>query len=221
MVAVAAAFFALIFTQPVFRTGIAGFIPAVLFVVMPLAALAFVAGSGWKALFRSLRAADFGWMALFFVLNWVVTIIVGFLAVQFFDAQANPAGQKVAAASDIEQVLFFAKTAVQLFGEELFTILPFLALLYWLAARHGMGRKMAVVLASIAVAAVFAAVHLPTYRWNVPHAFVALVPIRLVLLLPYIMTKNIWVSTGTHILNDWAIFGLPLLIGGQASQGGG
>ena len=34
---------------------------------------------------------------------------------------------------------------------------------------------------------------------------------RLILLLPYIMTKNIWVSTGAHILNDWTLFIIALL----------
>lgn len=43
-----------------------------------------------------------------------------------------------------------------------------------------------------------------------------LVPIRIVLLLPYVITRNIWVSTGAHILNDWAIFGLGMLPGSAA-----
>jgi hypothetical protein len=28
---------------------------------------------------------------------------------------------------------------------------------------------------------------------------------RMVLTLPWILTKNIWVSTGAHIINDWLI----------------
>jgi membrane protease YdiL (CAAX protease family) len=34
---------------------------------------------------------------------------------------------------------------------------------------------------------------------------------RLVLTLPWIMTKNIWVSTGAHIVNDWLLFLMGLL----------
>jgi len=30
---------------------------------------------------------------------------------------------------------------------------------------------------------------------------------RLVLTLPWILTKNIWVSTGAHIINDWLLLG--------------
>ena len=212
LLAVAAAFFALILLPAIFHGGLIGLIPAILFVVIPLLALARVAGRGWKALFRTLRAADFVWMFAFFVLNLVVTLVVGYVVTALFDAHANPAGSTVAAASTVERVFFFIRTGIQLFGEELLTILPFLALLYWLVAHRGMGRKPAVILAAISAAIVFALVHLPTYQWNLPQALVGLVPVRLVLLTPYIMTKNIWVSTGTHILNDWAIFGLPTLL---------
>jgi uncharacterized protein len=34
---------------------------------------------------------------------------------------------------------------------------------------------------------------------------------RLVLTLPWILTKNIWVSTGAHIFNDWLLFSMGLL----------
>jgi membrane protease YdiL (CAAX protease family) len=40
---------------------------------------------------------------------------------------------------------------------------------------------------------------------------------RMVLTLPWIMTKNIWVSTGAHIINDWSLFGLALLGAGLAT----
>jgi membrane protease YdiL (CAAX protease family) len=32
-----------------------------------------------------------------------------------------------------------------------------------------------------------------------------------VLTLPWILTKNIWVSTGAHIINDWSLFGIGML----------
>lgn len=34
---------------------------------------------------------------------------------------------------------------------------------------------------------------------------------RLILTLPYVKTKNIWVSTGAHVLNDWLFFSLTIL----------
>jgi len=41
---------------------------------------------------------------------------------------------------------------------------------------------------------------------------------RLVLTLPYVMTKNIWVSTGAHIINDWTLFGGAMLLMGLAAR---
>ena len=29
----------------------------------------------------------------------------------------------------------------------------------------------------------------------------------------YLFSRNLWVSTGAHLLNDWALFGLALLLG--------
>ena len=40
---------------------------------------------------------------------------------------------------------------------------------------------------------------------------------RLVLTLAYVLTKNIWVSAGAHILNDWAIFGVTVFADADAA----
>jgi hypothetical protein len=42
-------------------------------------------------------------------------------------------------------------------------------------------------------------------------SFVIIGSARLVLSLAYMKTKNLWVSTGAHILNDWSLLGLSLL----------
>lgn len=218
MIAVAAGFYALTALQQVFPSGLAGFIPAIAFVAIPLGVLAFFAGSAWTALFRRMRRVDWLLIVAFFVLNWIVTIVVGMLAVALFDAQANPAGSILAGAGLIDRVLFFAKAIVQLLGEEIFTILPFLAILTWLVST-GISRTVAIIIAALVASAIFALVHLPTYQWNWGQCLVALAPIRVVLLLPYLITKNIWVSTGVHVANDWAIFGLPFLLGGSEAVG--
>lgn len=41
---------------------------------------------------------------------------------------------------------------------------------------------------------------------------------RLVLTLPWIMTKNIWVSTGAHIANDWLLFSVTLFGAGLMNK---
>jgi membrane protease YdiL (CAAX protease family) len=66
----------------------------------------------------------------------------------------------------------------------------------------------------------FAAEHLPTYDWNVVQALRGVGVARLILTLPYIMTKNLWVSTGAHVLNDWIIFSVSLLGTSMADSAG-
>lgn len=215
LASVAVAFFALIGTQPMFHSGLFGFIPPVLFVLIPLGAIAAVGGPGAPlALFRSLRGKDIGIILLFFVLNAIATVAVGTLITGLFHTAMNPAGSLLASASGVDKVLFFGWTGVQLLGEEIFTILIFLAALALLG--RSMSRKVALCFAALVAAIIFAMVHLPTYQWNVGQALVGLVPIRLVLLLPYIITRNIWTSTGVHVLNDWTIFGLSAVAGSDA-----
>jgi len=48
--------------------------------------------------------------------------------------------------------------------------------------------------------------HLPTYDWNVVQCFAVIGTARLVLTAAYLRTRNLWVSYGAHILNDWSIF---------------
>ncbi|KEP68850.1 peptidase [Thioclava dalianensis] len=216
LASVALAFTALIQAQQMFNTGVATFIPSLLFVLIPLVTLGLV--GGWQApsaLFRPLRRRDFLLIIGFLVLNWIVTIIVGLLIVGMFQGLANPAVERVAGASGADRAIYFGATAIQLLGEEILTILPFLAFLTLL--NGALARKTALALAALGAAVIFALVHLPTYQWNVPQALVGLVPIRLVLLLPFIITRNIWVSTGVHILNDWAIFTMTMIGGPDAA----
>lgn len=204
------AFVVLMAAQQWFQSGFAAFIPALLFTVIPLAALAAVAGlRAPLALFRRLRRKDGLLMLGFFILNAVATVLLGLLVTQLFQAAANPAGDKVAAAAALDRILFFGWTAVQLLGEEVFTILPFLAFLAYLDRK--LPRKSAIAAAALGAAVIFALIHLPTYQWNLSQALVGLVPIRIILLMPFLITRNICVSAGTHILNDWAIFSLSMI----------
>ena len=84
----------------------------------------------------------------------------------------------------------------------------------------GLGLVAVVVIAMLLVAVLFAAAHLHTYGWNVAQALMGVGTARIILLLPYIITKNIWVSTGAHILNDWAMFGVSILSTAAATTGG-
>jgi membrane protease YdiL (CAAX protease family) len=109
------------------------------------------------------------------------------------------------------RIAFFSKTIPQLFGEEVVTLLPFLAVLQGLSHRFGVERKGAIIGAWVISSVLFGLIHLPTYDWNLVQCIVVIGSARMVLTLPWILTKNIWVSTGAHIINDWLLFGITLL----------
>ena len=77
----------------------------------------------------------------------------------------------------------------------------------------GLSRRGAILLAWVASALAFATAHLPTYDWNVVQCLVGIGAARLVLTLPYIMTKSLWVSAGAHIIYDWTLFAIVALVG--------
>jgi membrane protease YdiL (CAAX protease family) len=212
MAAVVAGFLALIAPIPFFAGGIGQFIPAVLFFAIPLAALAFVTPAHWTAIFRKIRIRDIGWMVAFALLNLAITISIGLVVIKQFGTSGNPAVAGLAALPASETALFFLKTIPQLFGEEVLSILPFLALLSLFYTRMNFSRRSAVLCAWLIIALLFGAAHLPTYNWNFFQCIIVIGGARLVLMLPYIMTKNILVSTGTHILNDWALFYMAVFL---------
>ncbi len=164
--AVAVAFAMLIAPVPFFRGGLGQFVPRILFPGIPLVALAYVAPRNWTAIFRRVRGRDVAWMFGFALLNIAATIAIGVLTSLFFAVEAN-AGYATLGDSPLSgQILFFLSTALQLLGEEVFTILPFLAMMWFLFSRMGLPRKTSIAVAWLASAFLFGSIHLPTYDWN-------------------------------------------------------
>ncbi|MEZ5906071.1 MAG: CPBP family glutamic-type intramembrane protease [Geminicoccaceae bacterium] len=206
MAAVLAAYLMLILPPPFLRGTFSGFVPALLYALVPLAALALVAGRHWRALFRPIRGRDILLMIGFALLNLLVTLGTGLLILRLTETTANAAMQAVATVGGLDRALLYVRAAPQLLGEELMSVLPFLALLTWLCGRRGLSRRAGIALATLAVAVLFAAAHLPTYGWNVVQALLGVGVARIVLLVPFILTRNVLVCTGAHILNDWLFF---------------
>ncbi|ALE06424.1 peptidase [Arthrobacter sp. ERGS1:01] len=186
-------------------------VPRFLFAAIPLAALVAFTGHHWKALFKKLAPADYLNMVFFWLLNLAVSGIVGLVVMAIFGANANPATNGLLDGGPAQIISFYVGTGVQLLGEELFTILPFLAVMYLLFTKAKLSRNTSVILAWLITAAWFGAAHLPTYGWNFAQAFLVIGAARLVLTLAYIRTKNILVSLGAHVLNDWTIFTIALV----------
>ena len=187
------------------------FIPAVLFFAIPLGALIQVTPQHYKAIFARVHFNDVLYMFGFALLNLLVSIGVSLLVTKLFGTNSNPAIAGLVDLTDFEKILFFLKTIPQLFGEEIFTILIFLALLSFASNKLNISRKKAILIAWLFSSILFALIHLPTYNWNFLQCILVIGSARMVLTLAYMFSKNIWVSTGTHIINDWVIFGIVIL----------
>jgi len=194
------------------------FVPAVLMPGIPLLALAYVAPDHWKAIFGKVRGREVKLMVGFALLNIVVSMSIGALVLAFSVTTPNAATAQLGGLDLAGRIAFFAKTIPQLFGEEVITLLPFLALLQVFSKSFGIGRKEAIIGAWLITAMIFGLIHLPTYDWNLIQCIVVIGSARLVLTLPWIMTKNIWVSTGAHIVNDWLLFAVSLLGAGLVGK---
>ncbi|MFF2388671.1 CPBP family intramembrane glutamic endopeptidase [Agromyces sp. NPDC058104] len=188
------------FPQP---GNVVAIVPRTLFVAIPLAALALVAGRHWTAVFRRVGWRDLLAMAFFAVLNIAITFSVGTLVSTLFRVSPNTTIAAAGDAGEVDAVALYVGSGIQLVGEEVFTLLPFLAVLYLLFAKAGLSRRTAIVLAWIASALWFGAAHLPTYGWNVAQSFLIIGSARIAFTLAFIRTKNLWVAAGAHILNDW------------------
>jgi len=194
------------------------FIPAVLMPALPIAALAYVAPGHWQDIFGKVRGREFRLMVGFALLNILVSMSVGAIVYAFMSVTPNAIAAELAHLDAAGVAAFFAKTVPQLFGEEVITLLPFLAIMQLFSRGFGAGRKQALVAAWLLTALMFGLAHLPTYGWNWIQCIVIIGSARLVLTLPWILTKNIWVSTGAHIINDWLLFSTSLLGAGLVGK---
>ncbi|MGC6769580.1 CPBP family glutamic-type intramembrane protease [Enterococcus sp. LJL128] len=165
-------------------------------------------GKDWKKLFRRIYPKEIllviGYVlgAILFasLLGGIIELLSGTLADN--PAATNSEGK----AALMEYLLLRFQEIFQLFGEEFLAIIPFLAVLHLMVARWQLRRKTAVIIAWIVSSVVFGLLHLPTYDWNIIQCVFLIGGSRMVLTLPYIQTKNIWISYFVHYLYDMLIF---------------
>lgn len=187
-------------------------IPRILFTGIPLLVFAYLTKPYWKSIFRKPRKIDIFYMFLFAGFNLLLTPILALLVTSLgIPTAGNAAGDGLAGASALELSSFYVGTAIQLLGEELLVIIPFLVVMSTLHLKFGVSRKKAILWAWFISAIWFSAVHLPTYHWDIVQCLVIIGGARIALTLAFIRTKNIWVSTGAHIINDWVIFTIVML----------
>jgi hypothetical protein len=215
---VVAGFLAMVTPLPFADTLITGWVRALLFVGLPLLGLRMASPSGWTAIFARVGWREVKLMFAFALLNIVISMTVGTIVKIFGTTTANAGIAGAAQLGGSQFANFFAKVAVQLLGEELMTILPFLAILTLARNLAGMARNTAVVVAWLTSAPAFGLVHLPTYNWNLIQCLVVIGTARQVLTWAYIWSKNIWVSTGAHIINDWTIIAFTTFLAPLATS---
>lgn len=214
MAGVALGFLALATPLIPFKGVVWEFLRAILFFAIPLAAFRYVAPNYWTAIFRKVGWRDVLWMIAIAILNIAVTFLIGMIVTQTVGAHANQAVAGLQDMATTDRILFFLKTAPQLFGEEVLTILPFLALMAWGYGSLSLSRRNAMLMAWVGSAILFGLAHLPTYNWDLFQCIAVIGSARLVLSLAYLITRNIWVSTGAHIINDWTLFAITLILSG-------
>lgn len=216
---VVAGFAALVVPLGFADTTVTGWLRALLFVGLPLLGLWLASPAGWTAIFARVGLRQVKLMFAFALLNIAITMAVGAVVQHFGTTTGNALIADTAQLGGMELVNFFAKVGVQLLGEELITILPFLAILAFARTMIGLGRSASVIVAWLASAATFGLIHLPTYDWNFIQCLVVIGCARLVLTWAYVWSKNIWVSTGAHIINDWTIVAATTFIAPLAAAG--
>lgn len=211
LAAVFIAFLQLIFLP--FGTAPLNFIPAAIFTGLPLIAL--MAVTGWRApaLFRPVGLRAFGTGIGFGVLTVIISGVAGLMVSGLFGAVPNPAVEVLAGMGAADLLLFLMRTFIQLIGEEVVTMLPLLAVLWLCVRKLGLSRRIALIIAVVVSTLWFAAMHLPTYDWNVMQCLGIIGTARLVLTLSYLLTRNLWVSSIAHIFNDWTLFMTSFALG--------
>lgn len=219
MAAVVFSFIVLVMPVPMFSSPMTQIVPAILFAAIPLWTLAKLVPQHWKVLFRKPTGRDLLWAVLFALLNLLVTVAVAQVVSQFYEVSPNAAVNTLTTLENSEKVLFFLKTLPQLLGEEIFSILPFLALLTLFCNWLKLSRTTAIILAWLLTGVMFGMAHLPTYNWNLVQCIVIIGSARLVLTLAFIKTKSLWVSTLAHIINDWTLFIIAMILGSMTLSG--
>jgi membrane protease YdiL (CAAX protease family) len=209
---VAAGFLALTTPLPLADNLPTGWPNALLFVCLPLLGLWIASPRGWTAIFARIGSREVKLMFVFALLNIIITSAIGGVIKFYGTTTSNTAIVDAALLGGVQLLNFFAKVALQLLGEELITILPFLAVLAFAHAHAGIGRNASVIVAWLVSAVAFGLIHLPTYDWNLMQCLVVIGSARLILTWAYIWSKNVWVSTGAHIINDWTLTALTIFL---------
>lgn len=178
----------------------------------PLLGVWLAAGEQIKALFRSLTKQDWRLIGILTVLagawsvgmNWVIGLI-GHESVK--DAAISTGSGSIA-----QNAWLLLELPFLIFGEALFAVLPFLALLALFCNVFKMERKPAVILALVLAGLLFGLYHGEAYDWHWAQMLIVIGLGQVITLFGYLKTKNVLVAYLSHLIYDWVIVGLTVLV---------
>lgn len=185
-----------------------------LFVGLPLLTLRLAAGRDFTAFLSAPRLRDILVGVAFTPLSLIVSALVALVVVDATVTTGNAAAEALRGAAASQVLARMATTLPQLFGEELIALSPFLALLTLLTGPARLSRRQAIFAAWIGSSLIFGALHLSTYGWNAAQALGVIGAARLVLTMPYLVTKSPWSSFAAHLAHDWLLFAALALSAG-------
>lgn len=185
------------------------FLSRLLFAGIPFAILVGLVGRDCQALFGRFGLREAAVCTGAGLLAVVASIGAALGVGEFAPLSPNPVAEFLATQPPREFVQLLLILLPQLLGEELLTMLAFLAILQ-LTASHWR-RRSSIALALLGSTLLFSAGHLPTYDWNWAQCFGVIGVARVVWTLAYIATRSLWVSIGAHILTDGVAVMLALL----------
>lgn len=211
LVACALAFAALLQLPHVIVGRWGEWVGAAAFVALQVAGWRLAAGPAWKALFRAptLRDVMIALACVPLVVGMPLLVALGMTGQGHL--VSNAIIQTAAGMAAPGLINLFAVSALQLLGEELVTILPLLVLASALR-RSGLRPWVAVAVGWIVTSLAFGALHLPTYHWNYAQALLVIGVARLVLTGVFLLTRNLWASTLAHVVNDFSLIALAVLV---------
>lgn len=210
LAACASGFLALLAAPHIVQGAMGSWIGIILFVALQLMGLWLAVGPAWTAIFHRPTWREALLAIACVPLVFGLPALVALFVVGSQHLTPNQMIQATGHLSPVQALGFFSMSAIQLLGEELVTLLPFLVLLTALK-RTALKPWAAIGIAWLATSLMFGALHLPTYGWNFAQALLVIGTARLVLTGVYMLTRNIWASTITHIGNDWMLFTIAML----------
>ena len=152
----------------------------------------------WKydLICKKFQRNDFKLIITLIVLELIFSIAIAFIMKSVF----NIHGQTNPAIGNLDNIIFWIKFPLQIFGEELLKIIPFLIFLT-IFYKITDNRKISIVISTVVALIIFGIMHLPTYN-NLIYSIIVIGFGSIFTMFGYLKTKNIFVSYLIHLLFD-------------------